>query len=171
MNEEIEVERLEFLLNSTGKKKSQLASIFGMSLTALNKYLKNKTDIINLVRKLSKLGFSIDWLLTGIGSHILPFLIDDKYIEIRNDFDHVECNNRITFWVNNYYGSVEEFELVRNIENKELQNILDYDLQITFALNSKLRNAGCNILWLITGTGSHFEDNNKGLELSKRYEK
>ncbi len=167
MNSQTELQRFNHILKSTGKAKSELARFFDISPTALNRYIKNEIDLQNLVRKLTEAGFSSDWMFTGLGNHTIESYNVEQYLDLHNDLDPVLYNSRIKEWIENIFGSISNFEVEKNIENKELQHILEHGLPITFELQRKIRNAGCSILWAISGKGSKFEDNHNGKKLAR----
>lgn len=171
MNSETELNRFYHILKSTGRTKSDLARFFDISPTALNRYIKNEVDLQNLVRKLTEAGFSSDWIFTGHGNHTIESYDVEEYLDLHNELDPLVYNSRIKLWIEEVFGSVSHFEVEKSIENNELQQILNYGLPMTFELQRKVRNAGCSILWAISGDGSKYEENFNGKKLARKNKK
>lgn len=167
-NEKDILTRFHRLLLTSGLTKSDFAKKINISHQSLNKYLKNFNDIQKLTLRLFRNGFSIHWLYSGKGEPLLnseEHLVDAQIIK---DFNYREQNTRIQEWIMDNYINIIEFEIVRGFRRNEIQRIFDEDLVIPYKILRRIENAGCNILWSLTGNGTQFADNIIGNKLKSK---
>lgn len=168
MSTKEERERLYKILNMSGLRKGEFIKKLDILHQSLNSYLKGDNDFQVITRKLSFLGFSIDWLYTGKGN---PTFQPDVFIEnfgVLNVHDEDKQKLRIVNWIIKHYTSISEFEIDRSINPGELESVLLGDEVLTHDLLVKLDNAGINIKWTIDGRGSMYNSKSIGIKLSKR---
>lgn len=166
-----EATRLYEMLLSTGLRKSKFAKLLEMKQQSLNDYLRGTSDVKVISKKLSKQGFSIDWLYTGQGSMVFQTDRFEKKFEIFDSYNVEIQKKRILDWILLNYDSIENFQLERDIIGKNLFSVLENDDVLPHELLVKLENAGCNLKWTIDGRGSMYIKNINGKKLLRKAKK
>lgn len=161
-------QRLKRFIENVYGSQSHYAKITGITPTVLSRYIQEKNAPgVDVLLKFKKTGLSIDWLLDGQGSMLLP------------DYDFMDNQEtggaafgqplkRLRKWISENYGTKEKFAVTTNIDLRILESTLDSELVPDPNFLKMINMAGCNISWLSTGKGSPYANNHIGVMLEMR---
>lgn len=168
-NEKNILARFIQLFKTSGLTKSEFAEKIDVSHQSLNKYLSDENDIQKISIRLFRYGISIDWLYSGKGEPLIGDVKDESLVTYIKDYDYLIQKKRIKNWIEINYKSLVEFEISRDFERYEIQNIFNNDKPIPYLIAKRIENAGCNIHWSMTGVGSSYAENIIGNKLKEKH--
>lgn len=131
---------------------------------------EKQPDNTNLLQ-FHRAGVNIDWLLTGYGNFFAKNSVGQALQQISNNNSRSEVNDiisRINQWIDQNFQSIQEFQLLAELSKEELEQNLNSNLAPTPEFMLALANAGCNVDWIMTGIGSPFASNPKGVILKMK---
>jgi hypothetical protein len=142
--------------------------------TVLSRYTGDRNfPGFDLLVKFKSLGLSIDWLLDGSGNMITPEFEDQfttsKVNRILGDSMKTPFE-RIQFFIEWNYGSLEKFAIVVNRDIAILEDALVNNFVPDTDIVEMMDRAGCNVSWLASGKGSPYANNIQGILLKMKRE-
>lgn len=133
--------RMKSIRDSLGHSQREMAKTLNISLGALQSYESGKSvPGGNVLEALARLGFNVNWLLTGLGPKRVVIAGDvwsEKFREIRGNLSIPEFVKKLKF-----SDSDNEIANIQAIENEQL----DPDLGLLVVLAEEL---GISLDWLI----------------------
>ncbi|MGA2296577.1 MAG: helix-turn-helix transcriptional regulator [FCB group bacterium] len=167
-------ERLKIFIENNYKTQKEFAEKANIDITALNRYLSGKVSPgVDVLNKFNIAGVSIDWLINGTGSMYAknPKGYElSNHTEIQEIIDTSTPYKRIIKWINENYGSLNNFALLMDINLEDLKNTLYENVVPDLSFITILNRSGCNTDWILTCEGSMYANNPIGEILkSKQY--
>jgi transcriptional regulator with XRE-family HTH domain len=166
-------ERILFFIRQFYGSQTKFAEAVDIHMSVLSRYISNKSlPGWEMLQKFHDAGMSLDWLMDEQGP---VFANNSRGAELRLSTAEIENRysgspyDRILGWINDNYGSLQNFSYIMGTEYEELYNIFfgDYLPGPTFV--SDLVKAGCNLEWLSTGKGNPYSQNPLGRFLLVRH--
>jgi hypothetical protein len=167
-NNSEELKRFKKIFLSTALDKVKFAELFGISPTMINNYLIGVGDLQKLSRRMVHLGFSSDWLYTGLGG------MHNKAVEtfdpaLENELNIDDMNRRINEWINKAFLSIQDFGIETSLDYALISDSIANSKLLSYSIIKKLKTIGLSYEWAITGNGSMFAENRNGKKLKHRY--
>jgi transcriptional regulator with XRE-family HTH domain len=166
-------ERILFFIRQFYGSQTKFAEYIHIHTSVLSRYISNRSlPGWEMLQKFHDAGMSIDWLMEEQG----PIFADNqrgtalKLLAADNENTENESPyDRILSWINDNFGSLQNYSYIMGIEFDELYNIFFGDFLPGPSFVSDLVRSGCNIEWLSTGKGNPFSHNPMGRYMMLRY--
>ncbi len=164
-------DRLNKFIQQNFGSNIRFAEIVGVKFTSVSRYIYNKSmPGGEMLSKFYESGLSIDWLISGNGS---MYSINSEGRKLKMKYQESKeipttPFGRLKYWINDNYRSLENYCMILNIDADILTNILYDDMIPDSGLITTIRKSGCNIQWLVSGSGDEYENNPAGVLLKMK---
>lgn len=164
--------RLNLFACTCYRSQYNFSNYIGISKSYLNRIVNDKISTgVDILSKLISSGVSVNWLLEGRGS---MFANNNTGKELKNKiiYSGTELDSkmsvRLLSWICESFDNLERFCNHLKIDFDIYYNVIFEASIPDINIINTLRKAGCNITWLYSGKGSHFNNNPSGTILKFR---
>ena len=147
--------RLKLFVSKNFDTQKKFSEKIGLDSSVLSKYISGKkTPGFEVIKHFHDIGLSIDWLINGTGSMFAHNPAGEKLkcSSKNNSVKKIDSSRkRLSYWVDTNYSFLRKYSHYFGINEVELKHIISEKETTSTDIIDKLKNAGCNISWIISG--------------------
>lgn len=156
-----------FLCNISRK---EFCEIIGIRDNVYTRFINNNQLTSDISLKIHELGINSTWLLTGKGEKFVDNIAGNRLKELVEENEPKEENlmyYKISLWIKAHFYSIENFEEVYDIKEKNYFELIRNSSQLPYDLCKIFKDEGFNLAWLYHNTEIPYMKSVNGLQKKK----